>query len=232
MTVQSRQAVSQASEGRLGHDRLQQGSDELAQQAPGLRPGQAARGKLSAQRERVLESVDERLEQKDDQEMGQDVRSGGAFVSAWRSLEADQALQALEAELDPPSEAIKSENVGGREGLGGKRGHHDHPVRGGERSFGNLMALLSRLSARHPSRGLGGLPGLLDGDEPQSERLAALASNEDRPVDQSAVRRLAELGEKIDWLALGVEPTGVPQPARISTSASCSSTRAMRSGCR
>ena len=50
MTVQSRQAVSQASEGRLGHDRLQQGSDELAQQAPGLRPGQAARGELSAQR--------------------------------------------------------------------------------------------------------------------------------------------------------------------------------------
>jgi hypothetical protein len=50
MTVQSRQAVSQASEGRLGHDRLQQGSDELAQQAPSLRPGQAARGRLSAQR--------------------------------------------------------------------------------------------------------------------------------------------------------------------------------------
>ena len=62
--------------------------------------------------------------------MGQDVGSGGAFVSAGRSLQADQALQALEAELDPPSEAIKSENVGGREGLGRKRGHQDHPVRG------------------------------------------------------------------------------------------------------
>jgi hypothetical protein len=37
------------------------------------------------------------------------------------------------------------------------------------------MALLSRLSARRPPRGLGSLPGLLDGDEPQSERLAALA---------------------------------------------------------
>ncbi len=83
-----------------------------------------------------------------------------------------------------------------------------------------LMALLSRLSARHPSRGLGGLPGLLDGDEPQSERLAALASNEDRPVDQSAVRRLAELGEKIDWLALGVEPTGV-SPCSPTASPSC-----------
>ena len=50
MTVQSRQAVSQASEGRFGHDRLQQGSDELAQQAPSLRPRQAARGKRSAER--------------------------------------------------------------------------------------------------------------------------------------------------------------------------------------
>jgi len=36
MTAQNRQAVSQAGEGRLGHDRLQQGSDELAQQAPSL----------------------------------------------------------------------------------------------------------------------------------------------------------------------------------------------------
>ena len=71
------------------------------------------------------------------------------------------------------------------------------------------MALLSRLSTRHPPRGFGGLPGLLDGDEPQSERLAALASNKDRSVDQSAVRRLAELSEKIDWSAFGVEPTGV-----------------------
>ena len=50
MAAESRQAVSQASEGRLGHDRLQQGSDELAQQAPSLRPGQAARGTLSSQR--------------------------------------------------------------------------------------------------------------------------------------------------------------------------------------
>src|SRR5271167_3900958 len=141
--------------------------------------------------------------------MGQDVRSGGAFVSAGRSLQADQALQALEAELDPPSEAIKSENVSGREVLWRKRGHQDHPLRGGERSFGNLMALLSRLSARRPPRGLGSLPGLLDGDEPQGEWLAAVASDKDRPVDQPAVRRLAEFGEKIDRLALGVEPAGV-----------------------
>ena len=50
MSAQSLQATLEASEGRLGHDRLQQRSDELAQQAPGLRAGQAARAKPSAQR--------------------------------------------------------------------------------------------------------------------------------------------------------------------------------------
>jgi hypothetical protein len=50
MAAESREAVSQASEGRLGHDRLQQGSDELAQQAPSLRLGQAARSTLLSQR--------------------------------------------------------------------------------------------------------------------------------------------------------------------------------------
>ena len=56
---------------------------------------------------------DERLEQKNDQEMGQGVGSGGALVEAWRTLQADQALQALEAEFDAPSQAIECENIGG-----------------------------------------------------------------------------------------------------------------------
>ena len=72
------------------------------------------------------------------------------------------------------------------------------------------MALLFRLSARRPPRGLSGLFGLLDGDEPQGERLAALAPDKDRPVDQPAIRRRAEFGEKIDRLARGVEPPSVP----------------------
>ena len=46
---------------------------------------------------RVLELVDERFEQQDHQEMRQDVSSGGALVAAGRSLQADQALEALEA---------------------------------------------------------------------------------------------------------------------------------------
>ena len=50
MSAQRHQAAPQASEGRLGHDCLQQGSDELAQQAPRVWAGQAARAKPSAQR--------------------------------------------------------------------------------------------------------------------------------------------------------------------------------------
>src|SRR5262245_6871202 len=60
---------------------------------------------------RVLELVDERLEQKDHQEVGQHIRSGGAFVDSWWSLQADQALEPLEAELDAPSQTIEGKHV-------------------------------------------------------------------------------------------------------------------------
>ena len=60
---------------------------------------------------RVLEFVDERLEQKDDQEMSQHMWSGGAFVETWRPFEADQALQAFEAEFDAPSQTVEVENI-------------------------------------------------------------------------------------------------------------------------
>jgi hypothetical protein len=92
--------------------------------------------------------------------MGQHIGSGGAFVGAGRPPEADQAFRAFEAELDAPSQAIERQNVGGRESFGDKRGHQDHPVRGFERSLGDLMTMLARLSPRLPPRGLGGLSGL------------------------------------------------------------------------
>ena len=214
MTVQSRQAVSQASEGWLGHDRLQQRSDELAQQAPGLRAGQATRGRPSARRGKSWVFIDERLKQKDDEEIGRRVRLGGALVGAGQSFEADQSARRLKPGVDPPSQAIKRKDVGEREGLGRKRGHEDHPLRRSERSLGDLMTMLSCFSARLPPRGFGGLPGFLDGDEAQGERPAALASNGDRPVDQPGLRGFAEFGEKIDRLAIGVEPAGVPKSRR------------------
>ncbi len=75
------------------------------------------------------------------------------------------------------------------------------------------MAALSRLTARLPPRGFGGSCGLLDGDEPQGERRVLFASDKDRPVDQPALRRLAEFGDKIDRLSFLIEPAGVP-PSR------------------
>src|SRR5205085_5109152 len=60
---------------------------------------------------RVLELVDERLKQKDHQKVGQHIRSGGAFVDSWRSLQADQAFQPFEAEFDAPSQAIEGKHI-------------------------------------------------------------------------------------------------------------------------
>ena len=48
----------------LGHDRLQQGSDELAQQAQAYRLGQAAAGRLSAQRGELARVRRRRLERR------------------------------------------------------------------------------------------------------------------------------------------------------------------------
>ena len=64
---------------------------------------------------RVLEFVDKRLEQENDQQVSEDVRSGGPFVRSRRTLQADQAFQSLEAEFDAPAQAIERENVIGRE---------------------------------------------------------------------------------------------------------------------
>ncbi len=77
------------------------------------------------------------------------------------------------------------------------------------------MTMLSCFSARGPPRAFGGLPGFLDGDEAQGERLSALASDEDRRIDQPAVRRLAEFGEKIDRLS----PSASSQRAFLKTGA-------------
>src|SRR5207245_9861474 len=89
---------------------------------------------------RVLESVHERLEQKNDEKMNQNVRSGGTLIEPWRPLEADQALQAFEAKFDAPSQTVEIENIFRREGIGRQGGHHNDPVGGLKGSFGNLIA--------------------------------------------------------------------------------------------
>src|SRR5207245_10898025 len=64
-------------------------------QAPGRVRRRRARG-------RVLEFVDKRLEQKNDEKMNQNIGSGGAFIETWRSFEANQALQTFETKFDAP----------------------------------------------------------------------------------------------------------------------------------
>ena len=51
-----------------------------------------------------------------------------------------------------------------------------------------------------------GLCRLLDRDQTQGERDTALTLYPDRPIDQSASRRLAQLGDKIEIIAFAIEP--------------------------
>ena len=70
---------------------------------------------------RVLEFVHEWLEQKNDEQMNQDVGSGGTLVETWRPFEADQALQTFEAQLNAPAQTVEVKDIVRREGVGGRR---------------------------------------------------------------------------------------------------------------
>src|SRR5215204_6207750 len=155
---------------------------------------------------RVLKLVDQRLKQKDHQQMCQHIRPGGALIDTWWSFQANQAFQALEAKLDAPSQAIEGENIGGRELLGAKRGHDNNPICRGERSLRDMVAFPLRVSARLAARGRGGLHRLLDGNQPQPKRRSAFARDPNRLVDQPACRRLTELGAKIDRITISIAP--------------------------
>src|SRR5258708_32863328 len=103
--------------------------------------------------------------------MSQHPRSGGPLVGAWRSSQADQGFQALEAEFDAPAQAIEREDIGGGGGLWGQRCDDDHPIGGVQRSLrdgGTLPPSLPahfapppprrprRLPVRNPSEGKSG----------------------------------------------------------------------------
>jgi hypothetical protein len=47
--------------------------------------------------------------------MSQNIGPGGLFVRTRRTLQSDQAFEALEGEFDAPAQAIQGENIGGRE---------------------------------------------------------------------------------------------------------------------
>src|SRR5882724_77702 len=138
--------------------------------------------------------------------MGQNVRSGRALIDPWWSLQADQALQALEAEFDPPSQTIECENIGGCKLCRLERGHQDHPIRGVERSLGKLMASALRGPTRLASRLDSSLRRFSDRDQTQGERPAVFALYPYRSIDQPAGCRLAQFGDEIDRLAFAIEP--------------------------
>src|SRR5207253_874827 len=64
------------------------------------------------------------------------------------------------------------------------------------------LCVPARLASRVRSR----LHRLLDGDQTQSERCAALAFYPDRPIDQPADCRLTQLGDEIEHITFGIEP--------------------------
>jgi hypothetical protein len=56
---------------------------------------------------RDVEFIQDGLDEKHYEEMGQDIGLGGSFVGGWRPVEADQAFQAFEGEFDAPTQAIE-----------------------------------------------------------------------------------------------------------------------------
>src|ERR1700712_4679383 len=140
--------------------------------------------------------------------MSQNMRSGGAFVGSGRSLQADQALQPLEAEFNPPSQAIEGENISGCEVLWLERSYQDHPIGGVERLLRELMASTLRVPAHLATRGGDSLRRLPDCDQAHGERLTALTFDPDGSINQPAGRRLAQFGDEIEHIAFAIKPAG------------------------
>src|SRR5437868_12673029 len=114
--------------------------------------------------------------------MSQNMRSGGAFVGTGRSLQADQALQPLEGEFNPPSQTIEGENVSGCEVFRLERGDQDHPIGGVEGLLQEMMASALCVPVNLATRGGNSLRWLPDCDQTHGEWFAALAFDPDRSV--------------------------------------------------
>src|SRR5258708_27910637 len=137
--------------------------------------------------------------------MNQNVGSGGTFVETWRPFEADQALQAFEAQFDAPSQTVEVEDIFGREVVGREGGQQNGPVGGLKGSFGNLITFPLSIPSGLAPRFFGGLFGLADGDQTQRKIGVALAFDKDRPIDAATFGR-PQYGEEIDRLAIFVAP--------------------------
>src|SRR5260370_8791716 len=70
------------------------------------------------------------------------------------------------------------------------------------------MSAFLRLAACFAAGGLGGLRRFLDGNQTQAQSGAMLSANPDRPIDQAALRGIAQRGNQIERVAVAVEPAG------------------------
>lgn len=132
----------------------------------------------------------------------------GPLVSSGRSLQANQALQPLEAELNPPSQPVEGNDVSSREVLALERGRQDYPISGLKRLPGELMASLLGCLACLASRLRGRMRRLFDRDQAHSKRLrAGLALYPDRSIDHAACQGLAQLRDETDKVAVAIQPT-------------------------
>lgn len=156
---------------------------------------------------RVLEFVHERLEQKNDEQMSKDMRSGGSLVRSRRPFQANQAFQPLEAEFNTPSQPIEGKNIVRRKVLWLERGHQDHPICRIECLSGELMTSFLRGPARLAPRIRGSLRRLSHRYQTHRQRRTRLAFDPDWPIDHAAGRGLAQFGRKINQITFGIEPT-------------------------
>src|SRR6185437_5332318 len=154
---------------------------------------------------RALESVHQRLAQKNDEKMNQDVRSGGTFVETWRPFKADKALQAFEPEFDAPSQTVEVEDIFRREGVERKGGQQNDPVGGLKGFFGELIAFPLRIPSGLAPCFRGGFFGFAGGDQTQRQVGAALAFDKDRPIEAATLGH-PQHGKEVDRAALFVAP--------------------------
>ena len=154
-----------------------------------------------------------RLKQKNHQKMSQNPGFGDLGVFAWRGLEADQALQALERHFDAPAGAVKLCDFSCGELLCVERGDKNNPLGRDKRATHDGAAFPFRGGPRFCPRRLRRLFGLAQSDEPEGERRGLFGQNPDGPVENVRRLRRCKSSQEIEGPAAFALPAR-PFPAR------------------
>src|SRR5882672_10790754 len=105
------------------------------------------------------------LDEEVGEELGVDPRSGEVGVLGRQLVEAEQALEAFEGELDLPAPAVEGENVGGGKAVGVERGDEQDELGGLEGLRGDPALPLGGGCAGTPAACLGLALGHAPGDQ-------------------------------------------------------------------